>query len=150
MNHVDLLLKPLACYCVATLANTWTTALINEISSVCCDLLFMQITDRCNWRVDKLRGYVPETRSCGCSSLAADWAWPDMFHHGILRTTFSAVSAQWPIGEESENQTEKDSKSKRARQRWIAIHYSLPSTLTYPSGVSWFFHSHSPYWPLLP
>lgn len=48
--------------------------------------------------------------------------------------TFSTVCAHWPIEKERQSQTEKDTE----RQRWIMIHYSMPSTLTYPSGVSYF------------
>lgn len=47
-------------------------------------------------------------------------------------------------------ETESGEKKERARQRGIAANYTMPSTLTNPSGVSFFIRCYSPHWPLLP
>lgn len=49
--------------------------------------------------------------------------------------TFSAVFTHWQKGV---RETESDWKRERARQKGIAVDYTMPSALTYPSGVSFF------------
>lgn len=84
-----------------------------------------------------------KTWSCGCGHLAADTAWL------VIVSIMALFSCEYSSAKR-ERRADPGWKRERKREGWNAAQCSMPSALTYPSGVSYFFHSYSPYWPLPP